>query len=114
MGNKAALLKIKEQGLTEKQMKALESGRYKGKKMPTLEKHYHWKGDDVKYSGLHGWVYTVLGNPSKCVFCGKLENRPNHIDWANKSGEYKREKDDWLRLCRKCHIHYDKERKKCN
>lgn len=33
LGNKAALLKIKEQGLTEKQMKALESGRYKEKKM---------------------------------------------------------------------------------
>jgi len=30
------------------------------------------------------------------------------IHWANKSGEYLRDKDDWIRLCCKCHKKYDK------
>lgn len=31
------------------------------------------------------------------------------IHWANKTGFYLREKEDWIRLCAKCHRNYDKE-----
>lgn len=71
--------------------------------------HAKWKGDDVGYDALHRWVYRNLGKPSKCEFCEKIEERSSYIHWANKSGEYKRDLADWLRLCAKCHYHYDRE-----
>jgi len=29
------------------------------------------------------------------------------IQWANKDHKYKRDISDWMRLCAKCHTHYD-------
>jgi len=80
----------------------------KGKKRPQFagEKNQNWKGDDVGYVGLHNWVNRYLGKPTTCEHCGK--NFTGHrIGWANKSGEYKRDLNDWLRLCGKCHRQYD-------
>ena len=54
---------------------------------------------------LHNWVKKNLGKPQSCDFCGTKEDRMYH--WANKSGEYKKELTDWLRLCVPCHKNYD-------
>lgn len=62
-----------------------------------------WKGDKVSYSGLHKWVNKTYGKADKCEQCGS----ESYVDWANKSGEYKRDRGDWLNLCRKCHFYYD-------
>ena len=74
---------------TEHQAKITES--LKGNK-------YHFKGDEVGYFGLHSWIRKKLGKPS---FCSN-----GHIagmyHWANKSGEYKRDLDDWHGLCPSC------------
>ena len=67
-----------------------------------------WKGEAVSYSGLHKWVALRLGRPKRCEFCGRDGLTRHEINWANKSGEYKRELDDWLRLCVPCHVEYDK------
>jgi hypothetical protein len=76
------------------------------------EKGTNWKGDDVGYRALHGWVQKHLGKPTKCEFC-KLEfNNSRQIHWANKSHEYKRDLSDWLRLCVSCHKQYDLSLKK--
>lgn len=77
----------------------------KGHTRTQKEKHPQWKGDAVKYSGLHMWVESVLGKPMICWSCGD-DNRKKY-DWANISGLYKRIKDDWMRLCRSCHKNYD-------
>ncbi len=69
-----------------------------------------WKGDKVQYDALHDWVRKHLGKPSKCDFCGTTEAK--RFEWANKTGEYKRELSDWLRLCKSCHVIYDKKRKR--
>lgn len=66
---------------------------------------HNWKGDEVGYYGLHKWVQGKLGKPSKCEFCGTTES--NRYEWANKSGEYKRDLTDWIRLCKHCHNEYD-------
>jgi hypothetical protein len=66
--------------------------------------HYKWKGDNVGRVGLHYWVRSQLGTPNQCEFCSKSEGR---LEWANKSGEYKRDISDWLRLCPPCHRRYD-------
>lgn len=71
------------------------------------DKHANWKGDKVSYSGLHKWVAARLGKPMECEFCGYKSENPKEIHWANKSQEYKRDLDDWLRLCAGCHRQYD-------
>ncbi|HCX21358.1 MAG TPA: hypothetical protein DHN29_05550 [Cytophagales bacterium] len=71
------------------------------------EKNAHWKGEDASYSSKHKWMLRHRGKAKKCEFCGK---EGEWIDWANKSGEYKREDDDWMQLCRSCHKKYDQEK----
>lgn len=73
--------------------------------VPRGEAHPNWKGDAVSKKALHGWVYRVLGSPKRCEHC---DTTKGWFDWANKSEEYKREVEDWLRLCRACHMKYDK------
>ena len=68
------------------------------------EQHPFWKGDSVGYYALHLWISRHYGKAKKCEFCGKTTGR---IDWANKTYEYKRDRDNWLELCHKCHMHYD-------
>ena len=69
------------------------------------EKASSWKGDEVGYTGLHKWISKLYGSPKICDFC-ETETAKSY-NWANKSGEYKRERNDWYRLCRKCHHAYD-------
>lgn len=65
------------------------------------EKHPMWKGDQVGYLGIHTWISRKLGKPNKCEQCGTTQSKG--FDWANISGEYKRDLKDWKRLCKRCH-----------
>lgn len=78
----------------------------KGVERPEImnERNPNWKGDKVGYMALHAWVGRKLGKPSYCTHCFKTEGK---FEWANKSGEYKRDLDDWIRLCKSCHNKYD-------
>lgn len=67
-----------------------------------------WKGDEVGYTALHDWVRSRLGRPNKCENCGLVSNKRNQLHWANVSHEYKRDLQDWIRLCAKCHKKHDK------
>jgi hypothetical protein len=69
------------------------------------DRHTNWKGDRVGYFALHSWVGRKLGKPGQCEHCGTTTAK--RFEWANKSGEYKRDLSDWLRLCSKCHHAYD-------
>lgn len=86
-----------------------ENNYFFGKKFKG-EKHTLWKGNAVGYSALHSWIKRELGNSDTCEYCGKSGFKSKQIHWANKSREYKRNLKDWLRLCAKCHWHYDRER----
>lgn len=77
----------------------------KNRKLPSGARHHFWKGDNVGNNALHSWVKRKLGSPAKCEFCNTTESK--RFEWANKSGNYKRDLSDWLRLCKKCHIKYD-------
>lgn len=77
------------------------------------ENNKNWKGKDVSYAALHHWVKRQFGAPEKCEFCKKTEKRSGYIQWANKSGEYERAREDWIRLCAKCHYHYDRNGRIC-
>lgn len=69
------------------------------------DKHWNWKGDEIGYGGLHRWVEKHLGKPALCDNC--FTTTAEHYDWANLSGEYKRDLADWARLCRLCHNNID-------
>lgn len=57
------------------------------------------------YSSLHKWMTRNYGQPKYCENCGSKHK--GVYNWANISHEYKRERSDWMRLCRKCHLEYD-------
>ena len=60
----------------------------------------NWKGNKVKYSGIHAWITRRLPKPKVCAICKKS----TPYDLANISQEYKRDLTDWEWLCRKCHM----------
>lgn len=65
----------------------------------------NWKGNKVGYEALHSWAGRTWGKPQFCEHCKTSARRMYH--WANISREYKRDRDDWLRLCVPCHTKYD-------
>lgn len=71
------------------------------------KKHWQWKGDAVSYGTLHDWVAYWKGRPKKCDECGITEKQRVY-QWANISGEYKRDLSDWVRLCVQCHRKRDR------
>jgi hypothetical protein len=71
------------------------------------EKAWNWKGDSVGYLALHSWIKRHYGKAIKCEKCGKIK----HITWANKTGQYRREREDWMTLCQSCHKLYDSKNK---
>ncbi len=66
-------------------------------------KNPQWKGDNVGYDALHGWVRLRLPKPDNCQRCGVTIP----YDLANISGEYTRDLTDWWWLCRRCHMESD-------
>jgi len=82
--------------LSRKVSKKLK-GKRKGKENP------NWKGDKVKYRGLHSWIERNKIKPFVCEEC--KTNPPKHL--ANISGKYRRDINDFEWLCRSCHSKKD-------
>lgn len=68
-------------------------------------KNINWKGDKVGYYGLHTWIQRQYGKPQFCEECKTSERRLYH--WANISGKYLRDRNDWKRMCVPCHKKFD-------
>ena len=79
-----------------------------GRKRPEFssEKHPNWKGEKASYEAKHAWVKGHFGKPSFCEGCSTQQAK--QFDWANISGEYKRKRSDWIRLCISCHVRHDR------
>lgn len=79
------------------------------------QNHHHWKGKKAGYRAIHYWLEGEYGIPEKCEKCSisKIYGTDGRrlIHWANISGEYKRDFDDWMSLCVSCHKIYDLNRK---
>ncbi len=61
------------------------------------------------YGTKHWRVYQVKGKATSC----SSNNCPcdsTTFDWANVSGQYLDDPNDYISLCRKCHYAYDAER----
>ena len=104
--------KIHGYGLWMKGKKLSEETKRKIGEAQQGEKSASWKGDKVSYGGLHRWVYKTLGQSDTCEYCGLTDLKGRNIHWANKDHKYRRNVKDWIRLCRKCHLIYDKKFKK--
>jgi hypothetical protein len=79
----------------------------------TNEKNHNWKGDKVSYHGAHVWVKRHLGHAEKCRDCGAIGKKKNGlwtIHWANKDHKYRRNLEDYIPLCPKCHKKFDLNR----
>ncbi len=59
----------------------------------------------IGYVNVHKYIRKRYNFKNECLLCGVQ----GKMQLANKSGEYKKELDDWLELCPKCHHKYDKE-----
>jgi len=98
-----------------------QAGFFKGKKRLDLtgEKHALWKGDKANYEAIHSWMYRHFGKANKCenpecVYPrlnkrGKMMLSPKKFHWANKTGKYLRQRDDWMMLCPSCHLIHDRK-----
>src|SRR3990167_9429414 len=62
------------------------------------DKNFKWKGDNVGYSALHTWIKRNFGSADICERCDSA----NNVQWANK-GRYDRKRQNWMKLCAKCH-----------
>lgn len=70
------------------------------------KENHLWKGEDVGYMGIHNWLYTNYGQPDCCEFCNKTDEKK--YNWAKKIDcKYERKRENYIRLCRKCHHKYD-------
>lgn len=69
------------------------------------EYHHNWKGEGAGYGAIHEWVRLRLGTPRKCYNCGTTQARK--YEWASLKHKYKRDLNNWRRLCTKCHRNYD-------
>ncbi len=69
-----------------------------------------WKVVKVSYRNLHRWIERQLGKADHCEHCGLTEipkGKKRYFQWANKSKKYLRNLNDWIKLCVKCHKHFD-------
>lgn len=62
----------------------------------------------MKYTTLHDRMRKGKKKPLQCEIC----KREGVLDLANISGEYLEDVNDWMFLCRKCHVNFDKKQKK--
>lgn len=85
----------------------------KGQKVEDETKSARWKGDKAGYFAIHVWVNKHLGKAKECTFCLRTSEE-TRMEWANISKTYKRDLNDYMALCVKCHRNYDKNYMKRN
>jgi hypothetical protein len=58
----------------------------------------------IQYASIHRFMARHYSKGARCEKCGATNKR---LTWANVSGKYLRDRNDWLVLCAKCHFHFD-------
>ena len=100
---------------TGQHMKSTKMRQYRREKMlekniaKTGEQHHEWKADNASYSAIHKWINKWKGRPKFCENCGSTNK--NRYEWANIDHKYRRVLEDYIRLCKMCHVLYDKNKK---
>lgn len=66
-----------------------------------------WKGDLAGYVAIHTWLTKNHGKASRCDNQNCLKLPASRYEWASISGECKRDPNDYVELCTRCHRKYD-------
>ncbi len=62
------------------------------------------------YHAIHKWARRTFGQPTECELCHKKNLTGRYIHWASRRHKYTRHRKDWVRVCAKCHLKYDKRK----
>jgi hypothetical protein len=99
--SKETRMKLRKANLGKKLTAETKLKISKSKAKKTLgDKNPNWKGKDVSYGGLHAWLRRNLGTAKRCS--RNKSHKAKVYNWANISGEYKRDATDWRELCGSC------------
>ncbi|MFA5185360.1 MAG: hypothetical protein WC551_02645 [Patescibacteria group bacterium] len=74
--------------------------------MPRGRNHWAWQENPNNLLTLHKRLHRRYGK-AKNFTCEKCKLRQAH-DWANMTGNYTDNIEDYLPLCRSCHVSLDK------
>ena len=78
------------------------------------EEARRWKGEKASYEAKHMWITKHYANEkTTCSHCNKSKEEVSRLEWANISGEYKRDRDDYICLCPSCHRKMDLKKTHC-
>lgn len=64
--------------------------------------------EEPKYNAIHAWVREYKEPMVECSRCGE-SGEDTVLHWANVDHEYRRNLDDYICLCVKCHCEYDRK-----
>lgn len=73
---------------------------------PKGEDSVHWKGNGIGYGGIHSWIGRKHGKANSCSL--QDETCKGGFEWANISGAYNRNIDDFAQLCHSHHVRFDR------
>ena len=76
----------------------------------TAEQARRWKGQKAGYHAVHIWLTEHYDKGDSCEECGTTE--ASRLEWANISGEYFREREDYRVLCPSCHRLMDNRKRR--
>lgn len=102
-------LKASEDERVMKNITAAHEGYRKKKPIPWNKGLLFGKSNWIRLNGTHQYrnlhkrIQRRFGKPEKCSECGIKKNAV----WANISGEYREEREDWKSLCQGCHMKLD-------
>lgn len=90
---------------TRQRMSESRRGRFLG------VEHHNWRGDSVSYSTLHAWVRRHKPKTGVCTECHAQVGTGgwSGTQWANISGRYRRDLNDFIELCIPCHRERDRQ-----
>lgn len=73
------------------------------------DKSSAWKGKKASYKAQHKWINERYGKADRCesIDCLRISHT---YEWANISGHYRRDIDDYIKLCRSCHQLFDRRK----
>ena len=95
----------------ETRQKIRETNIRIGRKPPSNYGHFKdGTSGNSRYVSIHAWMVREKGSPQKCEHCSGIDKKK--YEWANIDHKYRRNLDDYIRLCTKCHRKFDKKIKR--